>query len=60
MHKARHLAAAASGGARPSAANSNSNKGSGDVTNRLSCAAMIEAISGKLIPVSERRNPWHT
>lgn len=54
MHKAKHFAAAANGGARPSEANSNSKSGSGDVTNRLNCEVMIAAISGKLIRINDR------
>lgn len=51
MHKARHFAAAAKGGAR-SSANSNSQRRRGDVTNLLKCEAIIEATSGNLAEIS--------
>jgi hypothetical protein len=55
MQTARHFAAAArGGGARVSDANSNSNIGSGEVTNRRRWLAMTPAISGKLGFLSER------
>jgi len=56
IHRERHLAAAAKGGARPSA-NSNSQRRRGDVTNLLKCEAIIEAISGNLVEdISKYRN----
>lgn len=49
MQRARHLAAATSGGGvRVPAVNSNSKMGNGAVTNRRRWLAILDAISGKL------------